>query len=88
MKLSGALPYSSAPWSVKSHAAETYYGGLCMPSAVARTQEEAPMAATTLSTTPGYGQYASAADTGYGAAVGSPTHNHQHPLHFGEEIST
>ena len=46
------------------------------------------MAATTLSTTPGYGQYASAADTGYGAAVGSPPHNHQHPLHFGEEIST
>ena len=73
---------------MKSHAAETYYGGLCMPSAVARTQEEAPMAATTLSTTPGYGQYASAAETGYGAVASSPTHNHQHPLHFGEEIST
>ena len=74
---------------MKSHAAaETYYGGLCMPPAVARTQEEAPMAATTLSTTSGYGQYASAVDTVYGAVAGSPPHNHQHPLHFGEEIST
>ena len=92
------LSYCSAPWSqlpsVKTHtaAAETYYGGLCMPP-VARTQEESPMtaaaaaAATTISTTPGYSQYTSSAETNYGAVAGSPSHNHQHPLHFGEPIS-
>ena len=82
------LSHCSAPWSqlqsVKTHtaAAETYYGGLCMPP-VAKTQEESPMtAAATISTTPGYSQYTSA-ETNYS----SPSHNHQHPLHFGEPIT-
>ena len=86
--LKSPLSHCSAPWSqlssVKTHtaAAETYYGGLCMPP-VARTQEESLMtAAATISTTPGYGQYTSA-ETNYG----SPSHNHQYPLHFGEPIS-
>ena len=44
-------------------------------------------AAATISTTPGYSQYTSSAETNYGAVAGSPSHNHQHPLHFGEPIS-
>lgn len=44
------------------------------------------IAATAISTTPGYSQYTSA-EANYGAVAGSPPHGHQHPLHFGEPIS-